>query len=269
MRLSKVSKRTQESLARVQGLVELLAEMKPASWGGRRRALLARAVSQLDSQAPAQQFMATLHVLAKSMGGKLVISVDVMPPEEMKAAQRRDFTRRVSVDELAEMVLQAALDNEEGDVSREFLEKALARLADKPAAEKIMAVGHWLALPYLTRQIAADLATVQFDTENVEARGLQTLDNGLSVLPVFAGGDWETWVMFVIYFDGEELRAYIPTDGNPWNTDTQMAYGNDEEADAANMDKRFPGQRAEKGEVNYDPAKMEADIVANISANIS
>jgi hypothetical protein len=57
---------------------------------------------------------------------------------------------------------------------------------------------------------------------------------------MWGGGDWECAIHFIVYWDGRRFRAYIPTDGNPWNTDTKRAYGNDAEADLKNVRKRFP-----------------------------
>jgi hypothetical protein len=79
---------------------------------------------------------------------------------------------------------------------------------------------------------------VKFDCENITTTGefgpkklggYHTLENGLTFLGVCAGGDWEIPCFFIIYFEGKKLRAYIPTDGNLWNTDTKMAYGNNAE----------------------------------------
>lgn len=72
------------------------------------------------------------------------------------------------------------------------------------------------------------------------------------------GGDWETPVFFIVYWDGKEFRAYIPKDGNAWNTDNHKAYGNHEASDKKNALKRF-GTEDYKS-VNFDYKKMYADI---------
>lgn len=106
----------------------------------------------------------------------------------------------------------------------------------------------------LSVQLEKDLSTVQFDTENMSSEdlygdgsfpiGYHTLENGMSFLGVNAGGDWENPLFFIVYWDGQDLRAYIPEDGNPWNTDTHKAYGNDDENDEQNdrinAKKRYP-----------------------------
>lgn len=102
----------------------------------------------------------------------------------------------------------------------------------------------------LTPQIKKDLSKCDFDLENVgESQtdfgpeglmGFHTLDNGFTFKGMCAGGDWESPVFFIIYWDGKKLRAYIPKDGNPWNTTTKAPYGNDDVADGKNLKKRYP-----------------------------
>ena len=113
----------------------------------------------------------------------------------------------------------------------------------------------------LTAKVCSDLSKVQFDTENLEwengegfddledITGFHTLSNGISYLGFCSGGDWESPLFGCIYWSGTELRGYIPTGGNTWNTDTKKAYGNghedtqagedDEEVDNRNAKKRF------------------------------
>jgi hypothetical protein len=139
-------------------------------------------------------------------------------------------------------------------------------------------------LKRLTPRVEKDLSKVEFDTENMEDSGgfgnstdivgYHTLENGLSFLGVTAGGDWESPVFFIIYCDGKTLRGYIPTEGNPWNTTTKQAYGNDEEADLADMRKRYPEKGfwhigpnsfdAASDAPDFEPEKILADIKARI-----
>jgi len=113
-----------------------------------------------------------------------------------------------------------------------------------------------LNLVHHNEKIVSDLK-VSFDTENFECadgkgyNGAETLTGfritttGLRFLGCSAGGDWEVPVFFIIYWDGSRLRAYVPTDGNTWNTDTKMAYGNDARADFENAKKRYPDLAAD------------------------
>lgn len=166
-----------------------------------------------------------------------------------------------------------------------------------PMLEDIGCEGYdWLEL---TPQIEKDLSKVEFDTENViyerdhfhcinptenftsrqyeyrfypvinplnQLLGFNTfkIDNKDFVfLGFMAGGDWEVPVHFIIYWDGKKLRGYIPTDGNPWNTDTKEAYGNDEESDKKNIKKRkFEGD-------TYNIIRPDVDkIIADIKSRI-
>lgn len=111
---------------------------------------------------------------------------------------------------------------------------------------------------------------VKFDYENFfingcdAISGYHTLSNGLTFLGCYAGGDWEYPVQFIIYWDGKKLRGYVPTKGNPWNTDTKMAYGNNDEADLKNARKRWPDCPDDlDGWLDSDDNEMLADIQAH------
>lgn len=91
-------------------------------------------------------------------------------------------------------------------------------------------------------KIEKDLEKVEFDLENYETDpdgfrdhmplvGYQTIGE-LTFLGVSAGGDWEIPIFFLIYVDEKnKLRAYIPSKGNAYNTQTKSAYGNYEDED--------------------------------------
>ena len=113
-----------------------------------------------------------------------------------------------------------------------------------------------------------DLSIVEFSGENTEisgfgdfgdAVGFNTLPNGVSYLGVVAGGDWECPMLFIIYWDGDKLRAYIPTDGNPWDKKKKWAYGNSDDDDGCDYDKANA-----KWEAALKPELIIADIEANI-----
>jgi hypothetical protein len=105
-------------------------------------------------------------------------------------------------------------------------------------------------LTTITSKVTKDLHKVEFSTENFESTetswdtfkgllGFRTLDNGLTYLGCAAGGDWETPLFFMIYWNGKALRGYIPLYGNPWNTENNEAYGNDDVSDRRNVYSRF------------------------------
>lgn len=110
-----------------------------------------------------------------------------------------------------------------------------------------------------------------FDFENFENEkgsfgpqklmGINTLKNGLTFWGVCAGGDWEEPVFSILYYDGKCVRSYTPTAGNPWNTKTKQAYGNDEEADIKNKESRK--DLPEDGK-SFDEDLIEQDIINRI-----
>lgn len=134
-------------------------------------------------------------------------------------------------------------------------------------------------LTHLTSIIEKDIK-VWFDTENIDIKddhnrksivGFHTLDNGLTFLGVTAGGDWQFPLIIIFYYSGECLRAYIPTEGNPWNTDTMTAYGDDTEKDIENLRKRLPNVKIEDDsdvdalcDMLFDPKKIIEDIKVRI-----
>ena len=79
------------------------------------------------------------------------------------------------------------------------------------------------ALPKLQK----DLSKISFDFENYEIDpNVHLTIFGVPYLRCFAGGDWEIPIRFFIYFDGKDLRGYIPTKGNTFNRKTKEALGN-------------------------------------------
>lgn len=91
-------------------------------------------------------------------------------------------------------------------------------------------------LVYENARINKDLSKVDFDFENIDVgddcylsnTGFHTLSNGFTYLLCAAGGDWETPVGFIIYWDGKQLRGYIPTLGNTFNLKYKCAFGSEE-----------------------------------------
>ena len=82
--------------------------------------------------------------------------------------------------------------------------------------------------------------------------GIRTLPNMLTFLGVMSGGDWEYPVFWIVYWDGNRLRGYVPTEGNVFNRKTKEAVGNADEEE----DEEF------EGEVEWD--KIKADIERRI-----
>jgi hypothetical protein len=95
--------------------------------------------------------------------------------------------------------------------------------------------------PYdLPEKIYKDIKKVEFDLENYSIGsaanekgfdkypcGYEVLDNGLPVLFINAGGDWEFPICFCLYWNGKEFRGYVPTEGNAYNRKEMCAFGSE------------------------------------------
>lgn len=180
----------------------------------------------------------------------------------------RTFTGKLTIAQLAEAVAYEFVKDEDSEVFLpaskchgpiEFLQKNRFRSGK------------------ITKRVIQDLEKVQFDEENMEweagegyaglesITGFNTLPNGLTYLGVTAGGDWEAPLFYIIYYDGQSLRGYIPEAGNHWNTDSKTAYGNDGdgEFDTDNIRKRF-GVNSKEELGDMDPMVILDDITRRI-----
>lgn len=80
-------------------------------------------------------------------------------------------------------------------------------------------------------KVKKDLSKYDFDNENLEFIDIETTETGLDFMVFETGGDWEEVLYFFVYWDGKELRGYVPTRGNAVNTLNKSAFGNDEDKD--------------------------------------
>ena len=160
--------------------------------------------------------------------------------------------------------------------------KMLANLADKNDTDYLTG--------YKIEEVLGNDLKVKFDWENYSfdpddrlpgLMGINTLPNGLTFFGAWAGGDWEHPVFFIVYWDGKRLRAYIPEEGNPWNTDTNEAYGNayaeDDEVnlDRVNAKKRYPELYDDyddrddfEAEMDFEADKIRLDILERLEEKV-
>ena len=190
----------------------------------------------------------------------------------------RKFTGRMTVAELAGAVAYAFANN------KEFLGECSVADCNYDPIKFLKENRFYSVVTRLTPEVEKDLKKVNFCDENVEwekgeglcgcekITGFHTLSNGLTCLGVTAAGDWETPLFYIIYWSGLELRAYIPIDGNFWNTDTKTAYGSEEDcagvtdgekAADENVKKRF-GVKSLDQLGDIDTKVVWADIVKRI-----
>lgn len=72
-----------------------------------------------------------------------------------------------------------------------------------------------------------DDTSIMDDWDDIEVRpgmgyldypcGYKNLPNGMHAMFITVKADWSVPLCFVIYWDGEELRAYVPREGNIYN----------------------------------------------------
>lgn len=136
-------------------------------------------------------------------------------------------------------------------------------------------------------KIGKDLAKVNFDFENSYYHDNDSWGDNLygpmqigdlSFISCSAGGDWEFPVYFIIYLDKDKktFRGYIPNNGNPWNRDTNTAFGNDDDADSKFLSKWIKKNRSDlwknadqeyemdDADVMYEPEAIKKDIIDRI-----
>lgn len=83
--------------------------------------------------------------------------------------------------------------------------------------------------------IREDLSKVSFDWENYTEFsdsngfaeypcGYRDLGNDFHIFFVQAGGDSEYPICFIYFWDGKNIRAYIPVNGNVWDKENKKAF---------------------------------------------
>jgi len=192
-----------------------------------------------------------------------------MANEKLK---RMTFTEKITVEELAKKIWDTAKETKRYNDDKDDESTGQEKSTNYRCINQVY-YGN------LTERIVDDFSKVQFDHENTETDkieqrkycigsplvGFHELDNGLSFFGATACGDWEKEVFFIIWWDGKELRGYVPEEGNGWNPNTHAAIGNNEHEDKAYLDgipdeNKIPG--FDEVRLNYD--KMKVDILRNI-----
>lgn len=166
----------------------------------------------------------------------------------------RTFSHVITVEELATKLLKATEQSlmpgktaretvEAPGVCESYFDPVTKAYVEDPNAHQefiVTFLHESLESPALAK-FAEDVSKVQFDYENVsvdgfttspgseQGFGFQTLPNGFVYYGMEAGGDWELPVYLIAYWDGKNIRGYVPKDGNVWNTVRNSAYGNDQD----------------------------------------
>lgn len=87
------------------------------------------------------------------------------------------------------------------------------------------------------KKLRDDLNEIEHDEENMDSIGDIQMANGIPYIQGCVGGDWESAIFFVLYWDGKQLRGYIPTKGNSFDRFRKIALGNDDAEDIKFLEK--------------------------------
>jgi hypothetical protein len=136
------------------------------------------------------------------------------------------------------------------------------------ANPKLWSIINMLLDEDLIVDVQNDWAKIDFSTENLDVTAEKTTPDGVPYFQIRTGGDWETPLIAIIYFDGKKLRGYVPKNGNTYNHKTKAAFGNndsDNDACIAQFGNRG-GTDEEYRDVEPDITLIEADIANRIQA---
>ena len=163
------------------------------------------------------------------------------PPIRFGRIDRRGMFLKVM--ELIEKRLPASL--KMPILEHQFDKKAFRRLL-----ESLYEAGV-LDLKDLSRELKSDFKDFPLSTAALEFAQIRTIEIpknpivGLTRDLVCVGITFKDFdqVPFeiILYWDGKNVRGYLPTTGNPWNTDRDRPYQRDRfTEDSSNVKKRFP-----------------------------
>lgn len=162
----------------------------------------------------------------------------------------------------------------QSDLRQVIIDKAIAndyieQYGDlDPAAPNLTKIVHMLFMEELVDEVWNDWCKINFSTENINVTAEKVTPGGVPYFLIRAGGDWETPLQCVMYFDGKKLRGYVPKDGNTYNHKTKAAFGNNDN-DVTEAKKQF-GDRFlgtdDYLDVEPDLALVEQDIAKRIEA---
>ena len=99
--------------------------------------------------------------------------------------------------------------------------------------------------PYkILKEFYKDMSKVGVDSENIDVIGdIRTTKSGIPYVLCNKHGDWENPVLFMVYFDGNKVRGYIPEYGNCYNRVEKRAFGDtSDEDDKAFIKSQYPNK---------------------------
>jgi len=172
----------------------------------------------------------------------------------------------MTIADLKSRLLNLALEND-------YEEQRSAIDRNDPDFEDII----YMLLEELLPKVYDDWSKVEFSTENVGVEKFDVTDTGVPYVLLWCGGDWETPIAAVIYFDDKGFRGYVPKKGNSYNLKTKKAHGNHDEDDYVDVE---PDWAIVRDDINLriqargvasavsKPAKSKAKVKAEQQAQI-
>lgn len=160
----------------------------------------------------------------------------------------------------------------QADLRQLLIEKAIANDYVEeydeidPNDPKLWSIVGMLLGEDLIPEVAKDWSKIDFSTENLDVTAERTTPDGVPYLQIRTGGDWETPLVAILYFDGRKLRGYVPKDGNTYNRRAKAAFGNSDD-DAEQAAKQFGRPfTSDTIDVKPDYALIDADVAGRIEA---
>lgn len=166
------------------------------------------------------------------------------------------YAPAMSQSDLRQMLIDKAIAND-------FLEQYGPIDAANPPMTRIV---NMLLAEKLAADVEKDWSKIDFSTENLDVEAEKSTKDGVPYLLISAGGDWETPLSCILYFDGRKLRGYVPKDGNSYNHAKKAAFGNNDDDNDACI-RQFgsgDGTDEEYQEIEPDDALVEKDIEKRI-----
>jgi hypothetical protein len=119
----------------------------------------------------------------------------------------------------------------------------------------------------LNSKVAADLSKLEFESNEVEPGGFTVLENGMVYYGINDLSSSGTPTFYILYWDGNGLRGYVPTAGNLWNTKTKTPYGENGLLDVIDLKKRFPKAVDCEIESDEDAVDYVEEILPRLKLN--
>lgn len=168
------------------------------------------------------------------------------------------YAPKMPQDDLRRMIVEKAIVNDyvEDHGAIDPIRPDVTRMLDSLLSNEVL------------NDVQKDWSKIDFSTENMDVVAEKSTQDGVPYLEIRAGGDWETPLVCIVYFDGRRMRGYVPKAGNSYNHGRRSAFGNHDD-DAAACARQFggdPGDYEGRYDVDPDMTLVEKDIAERIVA---